>query len=166
MDKTDKDPPINRQPLPITIILDHLRSAANIGNIFRLADALNIEKIFTIGYTATPPHDKVRKYARGTDQFIPFENRDSICKLIQELKEQQYSIYGIEISPNSIPYNTSSKMDKTAFIIGNEALGVSSDALNLCDKILHLPMLGYKNSINVSNALSAVLFYYIHQIKN
>ena len=166
MQKTDKDIPIQRHPLPIILILDRLRSAANIGNIFRLADALNIKKIYTIGYTATPPHKKIEKFSRGTEKTIPCENTHCMKKLIQKLKKQNYSICAIEVDENSIPYDKITKKQKTAFIIGNEALGISKASLNLCDQIIHLPMLGYKNSINVSNALSAVLFHYIYQIKS
>ena len=146
-------------------ILDKLRSASNVGNIFRLTEALHLKEIITCGYTATPPHPKLAKTSRGADEAVDFRHFETAADAARELKSQGYTILGIETvegAKNLFDYKFE---PKTAVILGNEALGISEEALELCDCFIQLELFGKKNSINVSNCASAVLFKAIEDIK-
>ena len=152
--------------LPITLVLDRLRSAHNVGNIFRLADAVNAEEILTCGYTATPPHPKLLKTAMGTDEMVKCRHFDTSLEALTELKNNGYQIIGVETAENAISFNDATINPKTAFVFGNEALGISEEALALCDQFVCLPALGRKNSINVSNCAAVILFDAAHKLIN
>jgi len=152
--------------LPLVLVLDHLRSAFNTGNIFRLAEATRATAIYTAGYTPTPPHDKLAKTARGCDTLVPSRNFPTALDAILELKRQNYTIYAVEtVADAKSPWDTTFRFP-AALVLGNEALGISQDALAACDFFISLPTLGQKNSINVGNAAAVVLFQALHQYQN
>jgi len=149
--------------LPLVLVLDHLRSAFNTGNIFRLAEATRATAIYTAGYTPTPPHDKLAKTARGCDVLVPARNFPTALEAIQELKRQGYTVYAVETVANATsPWDTTFRFP-AALVLGNEALGIAPEALAACDFFVSLPALGQKNSINVGNAGAVVIYQALHQ---
>ena len=150
----------------LVIVLDNLRSASNIGNIYRLAEALNIKAIYPCGYTAHPPHPKIAKTARNTELETPTHHFVTTSQACQKLKEQNYKLVAVETTSHSIDFWEFSFEIKTALIFGNEALGIEQQILQLCDAIVQLPLLGRKNSINVANCASALLFKAVRDIAN
>jgi len=151
--------------LPVVLVLDMLRSAYNTGNVFRLAEATRTKAIYTAGYTPTPPHEKLAKTARGCDELVPCRNFPTAADAIQELKSQGYTVYAVETGANALsPWEAEFRFP-AAFVLGNEALGISDEALELCDACIALPALGYKNSINVGNAAAVVVFQALHQYR-
>ena len=154
----DRQEPVRSAALPVTLVLDRLRSAHNVGNIFRLAEAVGAERIITCGYTATPPHPKLAKTARGCDRLVPCESCQSAAAAVQTLRAAGYWVCALETAVGvaavwDVPFRF-----PAALVLGNEALGVSVEALAQCDAVACLPALGVKNSINVGNCAAVALY--------
>ena len=144
--------------LPLIVVLDRLRSAHNVGNIFRLADAVHVEKVITCGYTATPPHAKLAKTAMGADEIVDCEHFPDSISAVKELKKRGYEIVAVETVAEAELIHEARFRAKTAIVLGNEALGIEEETLQACDRYVRLPAYGLKNSINVSNAAAVALF--------
>ena len=144
-------------PLPkIHIVLDRLRSAHNVGNIFRLADAVGAVEIVCCGYTAAPPHPKLEKTAMGTDKTVEWMHFESSAEAVDYFHSRGYTVLAAE--PGGLEAWEMQFTYPLALVFGNEALGVSADALEKCDGIVSLPMNGSKASINVGNAAAAITY--------
>ena len=154
----DSPHPRSQETLPVVLVLDNLRSAFNVGNIFRIAEATRAESIVACGYTACPPHEKLEKTARGCDQVVPCSHADTASDAIRELRSRGYHIYAVETVQDAPLFWEADLQFPAAFVLGNEALGISQDALALCDAFISLPALGQKNSINVGNCTAVILF--------
>ncbi len=137
------------------LILDRLRSAHNTGNIFRIAEALGAG-VAACGYTPCPPHPKLEKTAMGTDKSVPWKHFESSAEAVGFLKSAGYTVLAAE--PGGPEAWEMEYTFPLALIFGNEALGVSEDALALADGIVSLPMRGDKASINVGNAAAAITY--------
>ena len=142
----------------LVIVLDRLRSAHNVGNIFRLAEALNAA-VIGCGATPLPPHPKLERTAMGTDKTVPFEVFPEVTGAITALKQRGYEVLAAE--PGGGTASEAWQREYTyplAVVFGNEALGVHPEALEMVDGLVSLPMAGSKASINVSNAAAAILY--------
>ncbi len=149
--------------LPVVLVLDRLRSAFNVGNIFRLADAVGAEGIVTCGYTAAPPHPKLEKTARGCDAIVPSRYAATATEAVAELKAQGRTVYAVETAESATTVWATAFRFPAAFVLGNEALGVEPEALARCDGIVRLPCRGVKNSVNVGNCAAVVLYEALRQ---
>jgi len=145
------------------IICDNIRSLENIGSVFRTADALNVDKIFLGGICGQPPHPKISKTALGAEENIPWEHHWQTWRIIDKLKKEKVSIVVLEQTKNSLPYIKFKPKFPLALVIGNEVKGVSPSVLKKADQVIHLPMLGNKESLNVSVAFG-VAGYYIRNV--
>ena len=143
---------------PIIIILDRLRSTHNVGNILRLADAINARKVVCGGYTACPPHAKLAKTAMGTEDIVATQHFEHAAEAAKHYKSEGYEIIGVETVDGADSVWDSSFEGPSAFIFGNEALGIQEETLKYCDRFVCLPSFGLKNSINVSNCAAVVLY--------
>ena len=146
------------------LILPDIRSAINVGAIFRTADALGINMIYLVGVTPRPT-DKfgrvqkdIKKSALGAEGFVRWGYKESLSLLINKLKKDGYFVVAIEQSQNSKDYRKIKIKEKTAFILGEEVSGIKGDILNKCDAIAEIPMYGKKESLNVSVACGVALF--------
>ena len=146
------------------LVLPDIRSAINVGAIFRTADAVGISKIYLTGYTPRPS-DKfgrvqkdISKSALGAETWIPWEYKEKLSLLINQLKKEGYLIVAIEQNKKSIDYRKIKIKKKTAFILGSEVGGLNKNILNKCDQITEIPMFGKKESLNVSVACGVGLF--------
>lgn len=149
--------------LPVTVVLDRLRSAHNVGNIFRLVDAVGAEGIVACGYTAAPPHPKLAKTARGCDETVPCAHAESAPAAVAALKEQGYTVYLVDTVEGALaPWDVKFQFP-AALVLGNEALGCDPASLAVCDGTIALPGRGLKNSINVGNCAAVVLFAALRQ---
>lgn len=135
---------------PVVFILDHLRSAYNVGSIFRTAEFFNLEKIICTGYTATPDSSKVKKTAMESSQSVDWSYEKDTLKAIKDLKEKGYHIYALETSSNASNLNTSRVEFPCAFVLGNERFGLLKEILCYTDRTFFIPQRGKKNSLNVS----------------
>src|SRR3989344_1005685 len=140
------------------VICDNIRSLENVGSIFRTADALGVAKIYLCGITAAPPNHKISKTALGAEKTIPFEYHKQTWRLIQKLKKEKVCVVALEQHKKSILYTKFNPHFPLALMVGNEVKGVSKKSLQLADKIIHLPMKGKKESLNVSVAFGVAGF--------
>ncbi len=140
------------------VVLDNLRSAFNVGSIFRTTDAAGFEGVVISGKTPGKNHLQVSKTAMGSCSWIPEQKTDNIIKWISEAKENGTPIIGIETIETSISHTLFNWPKKGIIILGNEEYGISQELLKTCDHWVHIPMYGHKNSINVANAYAAIAF--------
>lgn len=146
------------------LILHNIRSAYNVGSIFRTADAVGVKKIFLTGYTPTPfvfkgkalhqtkAEKMLAKTALGAQAHVKWERHDDIFCLINELKSKGIKIVALEQSKESVDYRDFSSDFFVALIAGNEPVGIESEVLDVCDHAIEIPMRGKKKSLNVSVA--------------
>lgn len=150
----------------MVVILDNIRSLNNIGSVFRSSDAFAIEKIYLCGYTATPPHREIRKTAIGATESVDWEHQENILDVIQALKNQQYEVFAIEQTENSIKLQDFKPKGKLAIIMGNEVEGVQQEAIDLCDGVIEIPQEGTKHSLNISVSCGIVLWDIYQKLKS
>ncbi len=148
---------------PVFVILDNLRSAFNVGSIFRTADVVLIEEVITSGITPHPPHPKLEKTAMGVLPYVPAKHFEDPVDAIEYVKEKGAFVLGVEMVPESKTIWEMEYRKPLALVLGNEALGISAEVLNLVDDIVHIPVAGYKNSLNVSVAFGIVIFEVMRQ---
>jgi len=146
------------------IILHNIRSAQNVGSIFRTADACGISKIFLSGYTPKPIDrfgrevKAISKTALGAEKNIEWEYFLRPNQIINKLKKEGVKIIGIEQDKKSIDYKKIKIKKPAAFMVGNEVRGISKQLLNQCNQIVEIPMNGKKESLNVSVTVGIALF--------
>lgn len=143
----------------IHVVLDNIRSAYNVGSIFRTSDGVgSVEKVHLCGITAPPYHPKVHKTALGASAYIPSEVYETTKDAILKLKEDKVKIYGVELTDNAKHFQKVKYPKKVAFILGHEVNGLSKDTIGLCDKIIYIPMNGQKESLNVASSAAIILY--------
>ena len=144
--------------LPVTVILENLRSAFNVGSIVRTADCALIDHIIFTGITACPPHKKLEKTSLGALPYVSWSYNPTVLEAVQEEKKKGKKIVALELTNKSKRiWNYSFEMP-TTLVMGNEALGVSKEVLAIADDIVEIPMLGFKNSLNVAVAFGIVAY--------
>jgi 23S rRNA (guanosine2251-2'-O)-methyltransferase len=143
---------------PLYIILDNLRSAFNVGSIFRTCDAMRVSGLFLCGYTASPPHTKLDKTSLGTVDYVPWKKFPSAVDAALYLKERGIAVWAAETTSASVPYDAALYPSPLGIVFGNEALGVSRDVLDICDGLVEIPLHGFKNSINVAASCAVIGF--------
>lgn len=146
--------------IPVVIILENIRSAYNVGSVFRTADAFLIEFIFITGYTAKPPHKEISKTALGAQDSVDWKYFATTKEAIEQLKKDGYKVYAVEQVTGSISLENISdfSLEKIAFIFGNEVSGVDEQMISLCDGSVEIPQYGMKHSLNISVAAGIVLW--------
>ena len=144
------------------VIAHNIRSLLNVGSIFRTADAFGVNKIYLTGYTGTPANDlhrkRMAKVSLGAESWMPWEHYNSPVKLIKQLKSQKVSIIGLEKTGKAIKISKYKPKFPLALVLGEEVRGISPKILKLCDKIIEIPMLGKKESLNVSVAFGIAAY--------
>ncbi|MDQ5950190.1 MAG: hypothetical protein QG551_349 [Patescibacteria group bacterium] len=146
------------------LILHDIRSAQNVGAIFRTADACGISKIYISGYTPSPvdrfgrDRSDISKSALGAEKSVAWEFSSDVVSLVKKLKEEKFQIISVEQSPNSIDYKKVIAEEKNVFIVGNEVSGIEKELIELSSVVAEIPMIGEKESLNVSVATGISLF--------
>ena len=150
----------NVMRLPITIVLDNVRSAYNVGSVFRTCDAFVIEKVYLCGITAYPPNRELMKTALGSTDSIPWEHFVTGKEALLQLKSSGYKIILVEQTDESISIEkfSSKPGEKYALVFGNEVDGVSDELLPLADAAIEIPQFGTKHSFNISVSAGIVLW--------
>ena len=148
------------EKIPVIAVLENIRSAYNVGSVFRTADAFLIEAVYISGYTAKPPHKEISKTALGAQDSVDWNYFENTKMAIEQLKQNQYRVFAVEQVADSISLDKLSEMniDKIAFIFGNEVSGVDEKTLSLCDGCIEIPQFGMKHSLNISVAAGIVLW--------
>ena len=152
--------------MPICILANDIDVPMNVGSLFRLADALGVEKIYLTGRTIRPPNRKIRKTSRSTENIVSYEESDNPILVVNELKKKGYKIFSLEITSDSVDIRAAEfePNDKVCLIVGSENLGVSPELLAISDQSLHIPMYGRNSSMNVASACSIAVFEIIRRI--
>ena len=144
---------------PITIVLDNVRSALNVGSVFRTADAFLIENIILCGITAQPPNKDIRKAALGATDSVNWEYSKNTMDAVNELIEKDYYIVAIEQAENSTLLNEFELPKKPiAIIMGNEVSGVAQEVVDACNEVIEIPQFGTKHSLNISVTTGVVIW--------
>ena len=136
----------------VQVICDNIRSLYNVGSIFRTADALGVSKIWLCGITGTPEQRGVLKVSLGAEKSVQWEYCKNTWRLIEKLKKQGFQIVSLELTKDSRDVKLFKPKFPLALIVGNEVSGVSPTLLKRSEAIVHLPMKGIKESLNVSVA--------------
>jgi 23S rRNA (guanosine2251-2'-O)-methyltransferase len=153
-----------KRGIEAALLLPDIRSAHNVGSIFRTSDAVGISRIVLSGYTPRPidkfgrPQKEIAKTALGGEKSIPWIYKKSTTKAINQLKKEGFKIVAIEQSEHSVDYTKFKAPKKIAFVVGNEVKGLPKKILELCDVTIEIPMKGEKESLNVGVAAGVVLF--------
>src|SRR5688500_8627838 len=148
------------EKLPIIVVLENIRSAYNVGSVFRTSDAFLIQAIYIIGYSAKPPHKEIKKTALGAEETVDWKYFKTSAEAIEELKNSGFAVYAAEQAENSLLLNNvdAIQKDKLAVVFGNEVSGVEQSTINLCDGCIEIPQLGMKHSLNIATAAGVVLW--------
>ena len=148
------------EKMPIVAVLENVRSAYNVGSVFRTADAFLLNGICICGYTAKPPHKEIKKTALGSEETVDWVGYPNAEEAIVQLKQEGYRVYAVEQTEGSIPLQNFAREhhDKIALIFGNEVTGVEQSTITLCDGTIEIPQLGMKHSLNISVAAGIVLW--------
>ena len=149
------------------LIAHNIRSLHNVGSIFRNADAFGVTKVFLTGYTGTPPDSRLAKVALGAEEFVPWEYKKSLARVVKKLRAEKVKIAVLE---NNVNYKVTSLAKykpkfPLALILGEETKGNTKTILDLADDILEIPMHGQKESLNVSVACGVALYGIVSNLK-
>jgi len=148
----------------MAVLLHNIRSAHNVGSIFRTADAAGVDTVYLSGYTPLPidrfgrPQTDIAKTALGAEISIPWKGAKSVISTIRTLKKEGWQVVGVEQDTSAMDYRSLEVSQPTLFILGNEVRGLSRPLCNACDVLIEIPMHGKKESLNVSVAAGVILF--------
>src|SRR5215510_3872599 len=153
------------EKIPIVVVLENIRSAYNVGSVFRTSDAFLLQSIYICGYTAHPPHKEIKKTALGAEDTVEWKYFKKTSEAIEELRKENYSIYSVEQAMNSHPLHEIrfGKDFKIAVIFGIEVTGVEQSTIELSDGCIEIPQLGMKHSLNIATAAGVVLWELVRQ---
>ncbi len=155
------------EKIPLVIILDDVRSAYNVGSIFRTADAFRIEGIYLCGISARPPHKDISKTALGATESVEWQYYPDVMQAAREVRDAGYTLYAVEQADESIDLKEfkPGKNVKIALVFGHEVFGVKDELLEICDGCIEIPQFGTKHSFNVAISVGIVLWDIINKIK-
>jgi tRNA G18 (ribose-2'-O)-methylase SpoU len=158
----------NIDKIPITVILNDIRSHHNTGAIFRTCDAFACKSVYLCGITGKPPHRDIHKTALGATETVDWKYFENAIDAIKELKYDGYTIISLEIAEGSIPIDKFEPKtgEKIAMVLGNEVNGVEQNIIEISDHCLEIPQYGTKHSLNVSVSGGIALWYISEKIRN
>lgn len=149
---------------PLTLVLDNIRSAHNVGSLLRAAEAARVESVHLCGITPAPPHASVLKTALGAAEYVPHERSPSTLATVRGLQARGVAVWAAETCPGrSVDLREAALPQPLALVLGNELIGVDTQVLDACDGVVSIPMFGVKNSINVATAGAIVLWEALRQ---
>lgn len=153
----------------VYVLLHNIRSAHNVGAIFRTADALGITRMYFSGYTPAPidrfgrPVKEIAKTALGAEMTIPWEYQEDPMAVIAAQKREGFVVVGIEQDARAVDYKTYAAKEKMLILVGSEVEGLAPSLRQACDAMIEIPMRGAKESLNVSVAFGVALFRMLDQ---
>lgn len=156
---------VSEKTYRLHIVLDNIRSAFNVGSIFRTADATACAKIYICGMSPTPENPKLAKTALGATETVPYEYFSSTLDALKKIKAQAIPVYAVELTDSSEHFQKVAYPNPVALVLGHERLGVNQLVLDQCDKNIYIPMGGMKESLNVATTAGIVMFEAIREDK-
>ena len=156
-----------KQKHPITLICDNIRNAPNIGSLFRIADAFNINELIFCGEDI-PLGKRMTKTSRSTEKYVNHNVETDISEIIKNLKDSNHYLIALEITETSTELNQFQieTNQPLVLILGDENFGVSETVLKQCDAIVHINMFGNNSSMNVVQAASIALYEITNQLNS
>jgi len=153
---------------PVIAVLENIRSAYNVGSVFRTSDAFLLEGVYLTGYTAKPPHKEIKKTALGAEDTVEWKYFTNASEAIEQLRSIGYKVYAVEQVQDSFSLEKTDfdANEKIAVIFGNEVTGVEQDTILKCDGCIEIPQLGMKHSLNIATAAGVVLWEIIRKRLN
>ncbi|MBI5123248.1 TrmH family RNA methyltransferase [Candidatus Roizmanbacteria bacterium] len=160
---------------PMYFILENIYDTYNIGGLFRLADALAIEKIYLCGEMEVPPNSRIKKASIGTYKVVNWEYKKTVREAIDDLKSKfqnpnnkinpnfKIQIIAVEQHSTAIPYQKANYSLPLALVLGNESYGVTEETLKLADQIVEIPMWGINKSLNVIVSAAIVSYWVVNK---
>lgn len=154
------------EKIPLTVVLDNVRSQHNIGSVFRTGDAFRVEEILLCGITATPPNAEIHKTALGAEDSVQWHYLDETLTAVRQLQDSGYTVYAVEQAEKSLSLETMElqRDKKYAVILGHEVHGVQQPVVDACDGCIEIPQFGTKHSLNVSVAAGIVIWDFFRQL--
>lgn len=152
--------------LPLTVVLDNIRSLHNVGSVFRTSDAFRVERVVLCGITATPPQSEIHKTALGAEDVVDWQYYPDTLEAVERLHAEGYGVYAIEQVEESIPlqeFCTEENM-RYAVVLGNEVKGVQQQVVDACDGSIEIPQFGTKHSLNVSVTAGMVIWEFARKL--
>lgn len=148
------------EKIPVIVVLENIRSAYNVGSVFRTTDAFLLEAIYICGYTCKPPHKEIKKTALGAEESVEWKYFEHAQLAIAALRTEGYRVLAVEQAEGSILLNHFSYApnDKIAVIFGNEVTGVEAATIQQCEGCIEIPQFGMKHSLNIATAAGVVLW--------
>lgn len=150
---------------PVIVALENIRSAYNVGSVFRTADAFLLEAIYICGYTCKPPHKEIKKTALGAEDSVAWKHFENTDLAISELRGLGYKIFAVEQAQGSTMLNhlNYTPGEKIAVIFGNEVTGVEQSTIQQCEGCIEIPQFGMKHSLNIATAAGVVLWELVRE---
>lgn len=155
------------EKFPLSVVLDNVRSAMNVGSIFRTCDAFQVESLILCGITAFPPNPEIHKTALGSTESVSWEYREEAAEALEHLKSTGWRIVGVEQTKSAISLSDyhPNAGEKTVLVFGNELHGIQPPVLDLCDSCVEIPQFGMKHSLNISVSAGVVLWDLLQKIR-
>lgn len=161
----DPDLFLKKTRFPIYVFLENIRSAYNVGAVFRTSDSVRVKKLFLCGYTAYPPNDKLEKTSLGSTNYVPWEFEKDPLRKIKTIKNEGIFIASLETTDRSRDFFSFNFPAPVCLVLGNEINGVSIDILKESDAILEIPTWGIKNSLNVATTFGITVYEIVRQFR-
>ena len=150
---------------PIYVVADNIRSIYNVGSIFRTSDAAFIEKLYLTGYTPHPPRKEIEKVALGATLSVPWKYYKNPIDPVLECKSKGIKICVLELTDKQNLFWNIEKNDfPLCLVVGNEITGVSKEIIDIADMCIEIPMLGLKQSLNVSVSYGIAVFEMVKKL--
>ena len=152
--------------LPIVLVLDNVRSAYNVGSVFRTCDAFPVEAIYICGIAAVPPHKEILKTSLGAEKTVAWKYFKTTLEAVHELKNLGYKLYAVEQTEGSILLDDpilNSLNSQIGLIFGHEVNGVQQEVINQCDGCIEIPQGGTKHSLNIATSAGVVLWEFFRK---
>jgi 23S rRNA (guanosine2251-2'-O)-methyltransferase len=148
-----------QEKLPVVVVLDNIRSLANVGSIFRTSDGFSVQQVILGGITGKPPHREIQRTALGATESVPWIHVSDVESELNEWSTKGYSIVSVEQCEESIsPSEIGAIKKPICLVLGNEVEGVSQNIINMSDAVIEIPQSGTKHSFNVTVAAGIVLW--------
>jgi tRNA G18 (ribose-2'-O)-methylase SpoU len=151
--------------IPVVAILDNIRSAYNVGSIFRTSDSVRLEMLYLCGMTAFPPNDKLEKTSLGSVRYVPWEYHKDSLMVIKSMKKQGLLVASFETTDRSVDFFTFDCPAPLCMVLGHEVNGVSPEILRESDVLLEVPTMGVKNSLNVATLFGIAVYEILRQYR-
>ena len=152
--------------LPVSVLLDSVRSLYNVGSFFRTLEAAGATRLYLAGITASPPHARLAKTALGADDVVPWTRVDDVPDAIRHLQSDGVTVAAVETAPRAVDLYEWRPRFPVCLVFGHEVDGLRAEVVEACDVAVRIPMLGRKHSLNVATAGGIVLYELLRQYRD